>query len=254
MANWAEPAGPARARPENGPARGRSGPCLAPGRAWAGEAARGTSTGPGRLVAGTFAARLSAQLPLSLAPLLLLPRAVAAAALLRPSRQPPQRCSPGRRRSSLLSPPVLPPSLPQRHRRPEPRRRGTRVCIPSTARPQLARLRPRLRRPLPPSPPAAAVAGRPPPPRADRCAARARRAQRHVTARRRPYRAVPGPGCWHGGTARNGAPPCLGVSVPAVLGPCPCRAARLATYKKSRGRATSRDEIALAMRVKAGTK
>ena len=226
-------------------------PCQAPGRAWASEAARGTSTGPARLVGrhvcGPFKRRSApsspsrrrslAPLPLlrhaaavSLAPLL--SRAAAAAALLRPSRPPPQRCSPGRRRSSLLSPPVLPPSLPQRHRRPEPRRRGTRVCIPSTARPQLARLRPRLRRPLPPSPPAAAVAGRPPPPRADRCAARARRAQRHGTARRRPRRAVPGPGCRHGGTARHGtaAQLCLGVPVPAVLGPCPCRAARLATY------------------------
>ena len=171
---------------------------------------------------------------LSLAPLPLLPRAAAlslapllsrAAALLRPSRPPPQRCSPGRRRSSLLSPPVLPPSLPQRHRRPEPRRRGTRVCIPSTARPQLARLCPCLRRPLPPSPPSAAVAGRPLPPLADRRAARARRAQRHGTARRRPRRAVPGPGCRHGGTARHGmaAPPCpgvpcLGVLVPACSG------------------------------------
>ena len=49
--------------------------------------------------------------------------------------------------------------------------------------------------------------------------------------------ALAGPGCRHGGTARHGtaAPPCpgvpcLGVPVPAVLGPCLCRAARLATY------------------------
>ena len=159
-----------------------------------------------------FAARLSAALlpllprvaALSLRSLFSVTPPLSLSRRSSPAPPPPQRCSPGRRRSSLLSPLVLPPSLPQRHRRPEPRRRGAWVCIPSTARPPLARLRPRLRRPLPPSPPAAAVAGRPPPPRADRCAARARRAQQHGTARRRPRRAVPGPGCRHGGTTRHG--------------------------------------------------
>ena len=175
-------------------------PCQAPGRAWAGEAARGTSTGPARLVGwhvcGPFKRTASA---LSLAPLPLLPRAAAlslapllsraaaAAALLRPSRPPPQRCSPGRRRSSLLSPPVLPPSLPQRHRRPEPRRRGTRVCIPSTARPQLTRLRLRLRRPLPPS--STVTPG-------------CRRRRSSAAAPRRPLRRS-GPAC---PTARHGTP------------------------------------------------
>ena len=63
--------------------------------------------------------------------------------------------------------------------------------------------------------------------------AAARRAHRHFTARRRPRRAVPGPGCRHGGTTRHGtaAPPCPGVPCLAVLGPCRDRAARLATYK-----------------------
>ena len=195
-----------RERPGLWPFRLVSCPCQAPGRAWAGEAARGTSMGPARLVGrhvcGPFKRRSApsspsrrrslAPLPLlrhaaavSLAPLL--SRASAAAALLRPSRPPPQRCSPGRCRSSLLSPPVLPPSLPQRHRRPEPRRRGTRVCIPSTARPQLTRLRPRLRRPLPPS--STVTPG-------------CRRRRSSAAAPRRPLRRS-GPAC---PTARHGTP------------------------------------------------
>ena len=94
----------------------------------------------------------------------------------------------------------------------------------------------RLRRPLssPPRPAATAAA----PTQAVAAAGLACwRAQRHGTARRRPRRAVPGPGWRHGGTARHGTAeppcpgvPCPGVPVPAVLGPCPCRAARLATY------------------------
>ena len=112
-----------------------------------------------------------------------------------------------------------PPRLPL-----APRRRPAAVP-PSRAAPG------RLRRPLssPPRPAATAAA---PTQAAASAGLACWRAQRHGTARRRPRRAVPGPGWRHDGTARHGTaePPCPGVPVPAVLGPCPCRAAQLATY------------------------
>ena len=182
-----------------------------------------------------FAARLSA------APLPLLPR-VAALSLRslfsvtpplslsrRSSPAPPplQRCSapPGRRRSaappaaadrasSLLRSSLHPFLSDIDGRSRDGAARGSasprRLDLSSLA--SVCAFADRFHR-LPPSPPAAAVADRPPPPRADRCAARARRAQRHGTARRRPRRAVPGPGCRHGGTARHGTAvqPCPGV-------------------------------------------
>ena len=263
MANWAEPTGPARARPENSPARGRSGPCQAPGRAWAGEAARGTSTGParlvGRYVCGTFKRRSAPSSPsrrrsLSLRSLFCLAPPLSLSRRSSPAPPPLQRCSapPGRRRSaappaaadrasSLLRSSLHPFLSDIDGRSRDGAARGSasprRLDLSSLA--SVCAFADRFHR-LPPSPPAAAVAGRPPPPRADRCTARARRAQRHGTARRRPRRAVPGPGCRHGGTARHGTAaqpcpgvPCPGVPVPAVLGPCPCRAARWPPILKS---------------------
>ena len=168
---------------------------------------------------------------LSLSPLLSRAAAAAAAdaaALLRPSRPPPQRCSPGRRRSSLLSPPVLPPSLPQRHRRPEPRRRGTRVCIPLTLNlSSLASVRAFAdrfhRHPRLPSSPV--VRRRP-----TQTAAPLGAGVQNGTARHAGALAGPCPGRDVGtaalrGTARRSR------RVPACRAPaCPCRAARLATY------------------------
>ena len=113
----------------------------------------------------------------------------------------------------------------------------------SRRRPAAARPRPpRRRRQGPPPPPPVACAAAPVFPAMVRPGRRRSglpccRAQEHGPARRRPRRAVPGPGWRHGGTTRHGtaAPPCPGVPclpvpVPAVLGSCPCRAARLATY------------------------
>ena len=113
----------------------------------------------------------------------------------------------------------------------------------SRRRPAAARPRPpRRRRQGPPPPPPVACAAAPVFPAMVRPGRRRSglpccRAQGHDPARRRPRRAVPGPGWRHGGTTRHGtaAPPCPGVPclpvpVPAVLGSCPCRAARLATY------------------------
>ena len=69
---------------------------------------------------------------------------------------------------------------------------------------------------LPPSPRAAAVAGRPPPPRADRCAARARRAQRHGTPAPSPGRDV-GTAALRGTARRRSRAPACRASA------CPCQ-------------------------------
>ena len=231
VANWAEPVGPARARPEkarpeNGPACDRSGSCRArakhravPGPAKQPAALAWARPGQwGRHVCGPFKRRSAPSSPsrrrsLSLRSLFSLapPLSLSCAAPL-----------PRRRRSSAAPPlPAAAAALLPRPPPIEPPLSSGPPSIPSSATStvgaETARhaglhpfLRPPLiRRSLPSSPPAAAVAGRPPPPHADRCAARARRAQQHGTARRRPRRAVPGPGCRHGGTARHG-----GAAVP----------------------------------------
>ena len=224
-------------------------PCQAPGRAWAAISARGTSTGPARLRhqhGPPLASLLSPPTPpppcrspsgrsRSAAP----PSGrIHSAAPFLPSAS--SDLAPGRRRRPLRSLafalllcsasspwPRRPPRGPGRSRR------ATSVAASlafaaSRRRPAAARPRPpRRRRQGPPPPPPVACAAAPVFPAMVRPGRRRSglpccRAQGHGPARRRPRRAVPGPGCRHGGTTRHGtaAPPCPGV--PCLPLPVPC--------------------------------
>ena len=152
------------------------------------------------------------------------------------ARRPPSRAAaaPTARPRAARAPALSPRAAAARPRPPAAAASGRRRPRPWPAQIYSGR---RCRR-HPTSPPlvlpllCSAPGRQPPPP----CC----RAPGHGTARRRRCRAVPGPGCWHGGTTRHGtaAPPCPGVPCPvvpcfSVLVPVPCRAARLASYTRS---------------------